>query len=272
MAEALKNMPKSPAGPGRRDPTRGLPCVHLYTEGGVFRRAEAGRPHRHGFWHLDAAVAGRAAVQAEGLRRELRRGQCVFLPPGLVHAFSHDAGSRSVSVKFEAEPAGLAWRVMDPCASERTRPLFEALVAVLSRPPETVPGSGAVIDAVVSALFSECYFPGSGEDHGRPLAARVRAFARARGGRPVTAREAAGRLGLSASQAALRFRREAGTSLKRFLDAERGRQARQLVVYSDLAFKQIADRLGFPDAFGFSRFFRRVHGQSPREARAAAGR
>ena len=97
---------------------------------------------------------------------------------------------------------------------------------------------------------------------------RLRDHLRQQGGRYVTVAEAAKTVGLSTSRASARFREEAGGSLKRFLDRERGRVAGQLVVFSDLTFKQIAYRMGFGDLFSFSRFFKRLHGASPRKLRA----
>jgi AraC-like DNA-binding protein len=96
-----------------------------------------------------------------------------------------------------------------------------------------------------------------------------REFVRRESGRPVSVGEAARRLGYSTRHASALFRQETGIGLKRFLDEERVLRAYRLVRFSDLAIKQIADRMGFSDSFSFLRFFRRVRGASPSTVREA---
>ena len=267
MAKASEDMSKSLAvrTPGGR--ARGLPCVHLYVESGRAAGARSVPAHSHRFWQMDAALEGRQVLRVAAERRELRPGECVILPPGVEHGFDYDAGCRYMSAKFEAARAGCGWRVADLNAAPCTRALFDALALLLFQPPGALRRAGAVVDATVSAIFAAVCEPEAAEEPSGPIASAVRGLLRREGGRRVTVGEVAEGLGYSTSRASALFSAETGMPLKRFLDEERGRHARQLVEFSDLGLKEIADRLGFPDPFGFSRFFKRVHGMGPAAAR-----
>jgi len=255
----------------RRDPVRsfrGPRCVHLYAEGAVVGRARRAPLHRHEFWQIDAVASGVSWVLIGSQTRELPPGHGVLIPPRVEHGFRHAAGCRMFSIKFQADGEGLPWRVLDLSASARTRALFEALAALVAPPPAPAPGTEAAIDAALSALVEACYFPAAAEREEPPLAREVRGHLLHEGGRYVTVGDVARRQKLSISRTSARFREETGSSLKSFLDRERGRLALQLVTFSDLTFKQIADRMGFKDPAAFSRFFRRLHGTTARAIRA----
>ena len=58
-----------------------------------------------------------------------------------------------------------------------------------------------------------------------------------------------------------------GGSIKAHLDQRRARR-RHLLAYSDTSINDIAHILAFPEVSAFSRFYKRLTGQSPRKARA----
>ena len=242
--------------------------MHLYAEGAVVDRARRAPLHRHEFWQIDAVVSGLSWVLIGGQTLELRPGHGILIPPRVEHGFRHAAGCRMFSIKFQADGEGLPWRVLDLAASARTRALFEALSGLVAPPPAPVPGTEAVIDAAISALMEACYFPAAAEREEPPLARQIRDHLLHEGGRYVTVGDVARRQKLSISRTSARFREETGGSLKSFLDRERGRLALQLASFSDLTFKQIADRMGFADPAAFSRFFHRLHGASARAIRS----
>lgn len=66
---------------------------------------------------------------------------------------------------------------------------------------------------------------------------------------------------------AKRFRAETGTSLGAYIDRMVFQHARQLLIYSETSIGEIADQLGFCDQFYFSRFFRRIQGETPTQFR-----
>jgi AraC-like DNA-binding protein len=75
--------------------------------------------------------------------------------------------------------------------------------------------------------------------------------------------ELAGRAGLSERYFASLFKRQVGLSPKQYEIEARMRYARSLLMVSGMNVQQCALSLGYPDAFGFSRQFRRVIGRPP---------
>lgn len=66
---------------------------------------------------------------------------------------------------------------------------------------------------------------------------------------------------------AKRFRAETGMPLGAYIDRMVFQHARQLLIYSETSIGEIADQLGFCDQFYFSRFFRRIQGETPTQFR-----
>ena len=81
-------------------------------------------------------------------------------------------------------------------------------------------------------------------------------------------------LAVSAPYLSKLFHEQTGSSPSKYLTDIRMRQARKLLMDTNLTVKEIAVRVGFPDPFHFSRSFRNAVGISPvqfREELAAAG-
>jgi AraC-like DNA-binding protein/mannose-6-phosphate isomerase-like protein (cupin superfamily) len=267
MAKETIKLSKSTANPTTCPPFRGLRCVHLFAEPDMGGKANTVPLHRHEFWQMDAFTAGQAQAQVAGKILELRSGQCILIPPQVEHGFKYPSGCRYFSIKFQAAGEGLSWQITDLTASARTQALCAALAALYASAAEPVPGTEIVLDAVVSAIFEACYFPQETNKPEAPLADKIRDYLRRQGGQYTSVVEVSEFVGLSVSRTSALFREEADCALKTFLDQERGQIAKQLVVFSDLTFKQIAYRLGFADIFSFSRFCKRVLGTSPRTLR-----
>lgn len=88
------------------------------------------------------------------------------------------------------------------------------------------------------------------------------------GDHPFQPQEVARRLGLSYEHFRKQFRAQCGQSPARFRAAAVINRAAELMMASArLSNAEIADRLGFCDEFHFSRRFRELRGQSPREFR-----
>ena len=69
--------------------------------------------------------------------------------------------------------------------------------------------------------------------------------------------------GMSAAHFSRRFKRHAGVSAKEYQLQSRMRFARHMLQNSGASVKEVASRLGYSDAFVFSRQFKKVWGVSP---------
>jgi AraC-like DNA-binding protein len=79
----------------------------------------------------------------------------------------------------------------------------------------------------------------------------------------VSIAELASACGISTEHFSRRFRRHAGTTAKNYQLQSRMRFARRLLQNEGLNVKEVASRLGYSDAFVFSRQFKKVWGVSP---------
>jgi AraC-like DNA-binding protein len=74
-------------------------------------------------------------------------------------------------------------------------------------------------------------------------------------------------VGLSRTALAVKFREALGETPMGYLRRLRMQRASQRLVDTDLPLERIASEVGYQDAFGFSRVFKKTLGQSPREFR-----
>jgi AraC-like DNA-binding protein/DNA-binding LacI/PurR family transcriptional regulator len=128
---------------------------------------------------------------------------------------------------------------------------------------QAVPG-GTVPASVPESLLAQ---------HGAPprkaslLTGRAVAYVREHYSEPISRSDLAAALGVSENYLTDLFHREMGTSLWTYLNRYRVKQAKQLLVGTELKITEIALRTGFDDPAYFSRVFRRCTGRSPRAFR-----
>ena len=271
MAEVGNKMSRATtgqSGAGAAPTAAGPACRCFFVNPGGADRAYDLPAHRHRFWQLELGTTGRFPARFDGQEFEVRPGLAIFIPPGVRHGFSYVPGIAYLSFKFHAEEGPPPPRGVDL----RAAPLLAALERALAAAAAERPRRPEVLDALLSALLAACRPAPAESAGGAPMAERVAGLVRAREDAPVSARQAAAALGYSPGHLSALVRRETGRPLKELIDRERGRRAAELVLYSEAGFKQLAEELGFPDQFSFSRFFKRVHGRSPRAFRAGAGR
>lgn len=228
--------------------------------------------HEHGFWHLDLVRTGKITAFGEDWTRELPPGEAILLPAGCRHGFRYGPGEKTwLSLKFEVtgdlslrrEPVWLDPK--DPTALAFVRLLDHLDQGSAVGPDPMAPVFERVLDGLMELLFGDLSSPGESE----PMAFRHRVdliIAEAQG-RPIRLPDLAQRMGLSVSRLSEKFSEEASCPLKRYLDRKRADYAQRALVYADANVSLVADQMGFPDPFTFSRFFKRVTCENPRDYR-----
>jgi AraC-like DNA-binding protein len=96
-----------------------------------------------------------------------------------------------------------------------------------------------------------------------PFLQRVYALARQPGDARNTVNSMAGRLSMSPSTLAKRFKAETGTTLGRYLEGLLLQKAQQKLLSTDEPIGRIAEALGFCDQFYFSRYFKQRRQETP---------
>ena len=101
----------------------------------------------------------------------------------------------------------------------------------------------------------------------RQTLARLMAYLREQEGQPISLSDAAAAIHVSPTYLAHLVKRDTGKTFVELLTARRIARARELLVHTDLAVKEIAFRSGFADVAYFSRRFRQVEGCTPLSVR-----
>jgi len=240
---------------------------------GLSATAKQVRPHTHPFWQFEIIVQGRTTAQAPPKAIELAPGDCLLIPPGLLHGFiKRTSPFRWATFRFTAtgvRPPDHARKLEGTPFNLAVRDaLLDAMPRSLSAPTSPDGRAAASLLAALlerNTLHDALDGPGMADSR---LVREVRAFVRRYATQRVFIEDIAGHCGYSPKYFAKKFRRETGHVLKQFVDGVRCRMAQDLLAHSDLRVGEIARDVGFDDIYGFSRFFKRVTGRSPRAYRA----
>jgi AraC-like DNA-binding protein len=227
----------------------------LIADAATMTRAASTGSHHHAFWQLDHCAAGTIAVTLPTGRHRLRRSQGMLLPPGTQHAFHYRPGDRYVSWKFTWTGCAIASPVM-----LADQPGWTGLAAALAVGPTV---------ATPHLLAAAMHLAGAPAAP-TGLAADIARLVDAHPARAWSVAAVARALALSPGHVSARFRTERGMALKRWLDTRRAEEAARALAGSDLGIADVAVRCGFADQFAFSRFFRRIAGESPSAFRGRA--
>jgi AraC-like DNA-binding protein len=229
------------------------------------------RARRIGEGHVLMVVRGGVTYAVGGRPVALARGDAVIVAPGVVH---------------DAWPDTAAWPVLRTCRFACRRRSDGAALAALARPFACVvrpadpaaalawmaelrrhflaasPFDRAACDALVLRLVAALGAAAAAPDADPPIVRLCAALERDSARRwplAAMAREA----GLSRVMLLRRFRRATGRTPAAWLIDRRCRAAAELLATTDLPLAAIATRLGYPDAFTFSRQFRTRFGHPP---------
>ena len=102
---------------------------------------------------------------------------------------------------------------------------------------------------------------------GEPLLAEVFSAIDRRLSEPLSLRDVADEVGMTAGHLTTLVRRRTGRTVGEWINERRMSRARALLGGTDLSVAEVAARVGMADPGYFSRQFRRSHGRSPREWR-----
>lgn len=233
--------------------------------------------------HLLYVRRGRPIYHVDGRELPLRPGQVLFAGRGTRIRLSQDRTDppRIVPVRFDRyldgapcsleAPTGSVAVALFPRDSERFEALFDALCACWMRSHETpaLEAAHGLISAVLFGLMVECRAAGPKRHQ---AADSLMEIARLRMEREPESHwsivDLAARLGLSESYFSRRFSEYIGVPPKVYQLRSRMRFARFLLKQEGLSVKEVAARLGYSDAFVFSRQFRKIWGLPPSKIRS----
>jgi len=251
------------------------------------------KPHKHAdLFQILCLISGNVVVHLDGSIHTMGGGQMVLVPQMAVHGFQFDPNAEGyiltmtyglmaevcermgLTLTALSEPSFLTLGEDDE--SRHTRLAFTRLDQEYRSPYS--PQRGALLEALLSCILAWV--------HRRSLAGRAAPSAAAPGqdvGSPHLARftqliEAhyktrhqvawyASRLGITAAHLNVVCQALAGKSALRLIHERLLLEARRELIYTPRTVSTISDSLGFADPGYFTRFFKRVSGQSPKAFR-----
>ncbi len=279
----------------RLDAARSLrfPCdrsigLHVVAQGRVYLHSPA----------LDAPLAlsaGDVAVMARGhvhvlsLEPTLRKSTVRSIEPWPAQAAEApplaEGGSAVISGAYQLWNPPLhpffgelpAWFVLRGDELPRLGPLALTLALLQAEVTRRDMGADTIVHALLDVIFTyllremvaraDQHHAGWRQAVGDPLVRRAIALMHADFARAWTLEALAAGAGLSRTALAERFRQAMGDTPMNYLRMVRMQRALRLLSETPLNLEQVALEVGYQDAFSFSKVFKRVMGESPRDFR-----
>ncbi|WP_047306061.1 helix-turn-helix domain-containing protein [Pseudomonas fluorescens] len=248
------------------------------------------KPHRHAdLYQLLYVQRGQALVEVEGRRQDVRQASIQVVPPLMVHGFQFSENIQGyvltlgaplvaqLEAQLGAPLAVLASSACYPVGRDRhsLNTLFKALM-------DEYEGSAAARDLLLHSLVNVLVVwisrrgqqntPPSnrGERNQQLLGHFIKLVERHYQQHP-TVESLAHRIGLSSVHLNTLCRELAGQSALQMLHQRLMLEAKRGLIYTNISISQLSDNLGFSDPTYFSRFFKRLSGQTPNAFRQSAG-
>ncbi|MDQ8200139.1 AraC family transcriptional regulator [Pelagicoccus enzymogenes] len=244
----------------------------MYHRQDFFEGGSRFRWHEHPFWQIDFCLSGAIEVRVGERATVLDPGDCFVIGPRQRHCFAYlEPRNDYLSIKYELRESDRTPR-LGCIRGDDTLKRFLRLLQALVPKGEHAPTADAkplarVLEGLLSHLSAESDAVGGRDVGYGELVSRVLRIIDQGKGRLRQVGELARELGVTQGHLRARFKRETGASLKEKVDAVCMERARLLLAYSDRSVSELAEELGFPDLFAFSRYFKQRQGCSPRAYR-----
>jgi AraC-like DNA-binding protein len=228
------------------------------------------------FQVLEFIAAGRGTAMLNGVTETLRPGSVLRYGPGtrlylrcdpaapMTKYFLCFSGARAAArLRRAGLPAG---RVLSLPRLTEVQETFEQLIRDGQRHQPSTP---RVCELLAELLLLRIVELSRSPPHGvtgagEEMFHRCRRLIDEEAPRLCTLEEVAARCGTTSAQVCRLFRRHHGMSPYRYLLQRKMDAAAELLRHSGCLVKEVGERVGFPDAYHFSRRFKAVFGVSPR--------
>lgn len=230
--------------------------------------------------YLMVLLHGQMDAWVDGSPRSLRAGDAIFYIPERSYRYQRVGEERMVYlwVHFTGSDADnlLARRGLklgEVYSIGRAEEIAEDVEAIhrlfITRPPFYLEEAAARLDVLLTHIARAAAQPDAAPPHDRIQASLE--YLNRHYAEPLRLETLAGMEYLSASRYSALFRRATGRSPQQYLIELRLRNARELLLQTDLSVAEVARSVGYEDALYFSRLFRRHFDAPPRSVRDARG-
>lgn len=223
-------------------------------------KAQATAFHDHDYWQLEMLTSAGTRLELNDGQADLRNGAVVILPPSCGHRFVYRRGASWLTLRYTVDDRRDRSQVI---LHENDDPLlahYRASLSLLAAKPD--PNSHSAFAAACRSLLLYLHPPRQDLPQD-PLVAGVEQAITAAHGRRIDIAQLARHLGYSRNHLCAAYKQRRGRSLKATIDRATAATASNLLRFDDRSIGHIAEDLGFPDIYAFSRFFLRMTGKRP---------
>ncbi len=247
------------------------------------------KPHRHAdLFQLLYVRRGHARLEIEGKRSDVHEAAIQVIPPMTVHGFQFSADidgyvltlGAPLVAQLEAQlGAPLSVLASIGCYPlGRDRQALHTLIHVLHREYEgSAPAREVLLHSLITSLMvwisrqrQQNIHPGNRDERNQHLLGRYIKLVEQHYREHLSVDHFAHRLGISSVHLNILCRELAGQTALQIIHQRLLLEARRNLIYTNMSISQLSDSLGFSDPTYFSRFFRRLCGQTPNAFRQSA--
>ncbi|MNF38228.1 Bifunctional transcriptional activator/DNA repair enzyme AdaA [compost metagenome] len=248
------------------------------------------KPHRHAdLFQLLYVQRGQAVVEIEGKRSDVLEAAVQVVPPLTVHGFQFSENIEGYVLTLGAplvarleSQMGAPLTVLTSCGCYpvgHDRRYINTLFAALL---EEYEGSAPARDLLMFSLVSVLMVwtsrhrqlstpPGSRGERDQHLLSHFIKLVEQHYREHLSVETFAHRIGVSSVHLNSLCRELAGQTALQIIHQRLLLEAKRNLIYTNMSIGQLSDSLGFSDPTYFSRFFRRLDGQTPNAFRQSAG-
>lgn len=232
---------------------------------------------------LEFVAEGQGRLTLGGETMDLRPGAIFSYGPGVAHRIENH--SRHPMLKYFLDVGGPQAESLFPQPSSREGrmiqmgdlgemvEMFEMILKQASRNSGQVQKvCSLLVEALLLRVREEASRPQTRDPRARATYERVRRHLQEHYLNLKSIQQLARETHLDMAYLSRLFRRFHGSSPYQHLTQLKMSHAASLLLHSGMLVKEVADALGFPDAFQFSKCFKRIHGISPDQFMRRPGR
>ena len=232
--------------------------------------------HVHSFYQIELCVAGYIKFSAAGKKFKLMPGEWMLIPPGAAHGMSY-GGKELEYYSFKFEVQNLPQKVAPQLFYQPASVLGNYVIGTLKQlhPADKylflpINENRVILESLLFNLLQQALAPLQQSDPVPGLLSDLADLVTEYGAL-TNVQSAAEWLNMNVSQLKYRYgqvRRKhidklQHVTLKEFIDRQIMQQIDRFLLYSNLSLSQIAQQTQFNNIYTFSRFVKRMTGESP---------
>lgn len=221
-------------------------------------------------------IEGSGWISVDGVRSDIRKNQVYVIPKNIPHTYAasnknpwtiywmHFGGEKAERIIFNERKSTFLKPVNPNLLEERIR-LFDSIYYSLESEysASNLEYSGIVLMHFLGSFSFEQQFGWIREIKEIDVSGKAINFMKANFNRKLNLQEIADFCNISVSHFCLVFKKSTSHTPVEYFNNLRIQKSCELLDFTSMSVKTIADSLGFSDAFYFSRVFKKVIGQSP---------